>query len=205
MQHMYLLALKTLAMPYHCEDYEECVCRVVEREWGGDSHDVSLPPPPFTRDISSLTILLESRRKRCLRCRDCTTTPATNCGTESYSTNKDGPFVWHLKSRLNLGLCILQSPSREVLLGNCALDLFTREPFCFGRRVISKTIESTNFSVGNSCGRFAIAAFVDCDDRDTAQAQVLLKAVFGVLDQAVVGPASKVPYEFGALSKARSS
>lgn len=99
----------------------------------------------------------------------------------------------NLKPRLNLPLSILQGPIRKTLSGDCSPGLFSGEAFCLSGGVISESVEFAELLVRDRRGFLTIGAFVDCDDRGTTEPEVMLEAVFGVLDLAVVGPASKVP------------
>lgn len=107
-----------------------------------------------------------------------------------------------LKPRLHFTLHVLDGPVGELFLRHGALDLFGGEALGLGGRVVAQTRDLADLLVRDRGGGLAVGALVDGHDDGAAKAQVVLQAVFGVLDQAVVRPAAEVPGQFGALSEA---
>ena len=92
-----------------------------------------------------------------------------------------------------------------MFLAHSPANLLRRKAFGLCGWIIAQSIDLAHLLVGNRGCSLAVTALIYRDYDGTAEAEVVLQAVFGVFNEAVVGPAPKVPGEFSALGEASCS
>ncbi|KAB8670408.1 hypothetical protein FH972_026321 [Carpinus fangiana] len=106
------------------------------------------------------------------------------------------------EASLHLLVRIAQRPDISMLPAPHAVGLLLREALGHDSRVVAQAGDLADLGVADLACDLAVGALVHGDDDGAAQAQVVLQAGVGAVDETVVSPAAQMPGELSALRDA---